>query len=1054
MNDKKTPRNRLLTKTAAILSKFSANRVFSIVAERTAICVAVVRILFVGFLLCQCWGQSHAQCGSVTGSTIPLYWDANSEPDLDHYNVYRSLTSGSGYSAIGTTSQSADPISFTDLTPLATGYYGVTAVNTSGLESGLSNQLCVQLTGGTGNVAPVITGQDALTTEEETFLPITVSVLTVSDPDNSYPEDFTVPVVQSGLNYTRNLNSITPVTDFNGILTVPVTVNDGTVNSDVFNLSVAVTAVNDAPVITGHATLTTDEETPLTITLSDVTVSDPDNSYPADFTLAVQDRVNYTRSVNTITPVTDFDGILTVPVSVNDGSANSNLYNLSVMVTAVNDAPTAADDSATTDQDAAVIIDVLSNDSDPDGDTPALDSVAQPSNGSVVINPDGTVTYRPASNFNGIDSFSYIVGDGQGATDTAIVTVTVTATATDADGDGVGDSVEDQAPNNGDGNNDGIPDKQQSNVASLPDSVDGRYATLVSQTGTDFVDVRATGSPSAGNAPAEADFVVGFFEFTVQRVPVGQATTVILFLEPGSGWNTYWKFGPTPGNPIPHWYEFFYDGTVGAEILSDRIILHLVDGGRGDDDLVANGEILDQGGPAFSTPAVIPAMLSTGVPSTDNPYVGMAILNPNDYPNEVFLSVVDSSGTEMNSIDLEGLLPARGQTSFLTRDVLGAASSDLSVIARGVEGPVQSFFLIGDNGLTKLDGLAGEFRASAQLYFPVVRLGNNTSTLLFVFNPGLEDASGVAFRLFDQNGGLVQEVLRTIPSGLFVSLTVDDLFGVVATGEEYHIQVEATVPLMGFEVVEGPEDFSALAAQLVQPAQRLLVPHFFVDNQGNTTEIRLLSRDTTPVTVRVKAFEDTSVLLAETEFQLAPGALFVSEVRDLLNLDPTGLFSGYLELELGGADVMGVVTFSGPSAGKKGKTSGRKRKKGNQGQYRASLPMIQSGRTAASFLHVAQSNQLGLFTGLAILNAESQTTSVTVRAFDVNGNQSAETVFVLEAGSRLVEMLNEDSFFGRGFSQVGGHLEVISTTPVVIFMMFGDFELQFLSAVEGQTRIR
>ena len=132
----------------------------------------------------------------------------------------------------------------------------------------------------------------------------------------------------------------------------------------------------------------------------------------------------------------------------------------------------------------------------------------------------------------------------------------------------------------------------------------------------------------------------------------------------------------------------------------------------------------------------------------------------------------------------------------------------------------------------------------------------------------------------------MQEVLRTIPSGGFVALPVDELFGAVTAGEEYYIQVEATVPLMGFEVVEGPEDFSALAAQLVQPTARLLVPHFLTDNQGNTTEIRLLSRHNTPVTVIVKAFGDTSVLLAETEFQLDPGTLFVREVRDLLlNLD-------------------------------------------------------------------------------------------------------------------------------------------------------------------------
>jgi len=82
------------------------------------------------------WGYGHAQCGSVAGLTVPLYWDANSEPDIDHYNVYRSPTSGSGYSVIGTAPQSPDPISLTDPTPLSTGYYRVTAIASEGKERG------------------------------------------------------------------------------------------------------------------------------------------------------------------------------------------------------------------------------------------------------------------------------------------------------------------------------------------------------------------------------------------------------------------------------------------------------------------------------------------------------------------------------------------------------------------------------------------------------------------------------------------------------------------------------------------------------------------------------------------------------------------------------------------------------------------------------------------------------------------------------------------------------------------------------------------------------
>jgi Bacterial Ig domain len=92
-------------------------------------------------------------------------------------------------------------------------------------------------------------------------------------------------------------------------------------------------------------------------------------------------------------------------------------------VTITQDAgPIVTDDTATTDEDTPVDINVLANDS---GGTLAVSSVTQGANGTVSINPDKTVRYAPAPNFFGSDSFTYTVDNGNGSTATATVNVTI-----------------------------------------------------------------------------------------------------------------------------------------------------------------------------------------------------------------------------------------------------------------------------------------------------------------------------------------------------------------------------------------------------------------------------------------------------------------------------------------------------------------------------------------------------------------------------------------------------------------------------------------------------
>jgi Ca2+-binding RTX toxin-like protein len=111
----------------------------------------------------------------------------------------------------------------------------------------------------------------------------------------------------------------------------------------------------------------------------------------------------------------------------NGGQDSSAPQTFTIALT--NQAPEATDDEASTLHNIPVSVDVLENDTDPDGDGIALDSVSDTENGAASIGDDGLVTYTPNEGFSGTDSFTYVVADPFGGTDTGLVTVSVAAPA-------------------------------------------------------------------------------------------------------------------------------------------------------------------------------------------------------------------------------------------------------------------------------------------------------------------------------------------------------------------------------------------------------------------------------------------------------------------------------------------------------------------------------------------------------------------------------------------------------------------------------------------------
>ena len=308
---------------------------------------------------------------------------------------------------------------------LSVGDHVVTAAVTDADGTSGSDQVNVTI----NNIAPVITGQvTALSTPEDVSIEILLSNFSITDPDNTIPDDFTLSVLD-GTNYSRVGNTITPVLDFNGTLTVPVTVNDGYDDSEPFNASVTVDPVNDRPVISGQFALTIDEDTSIVLQVTDLVITDPDSS---NFTLDVAPGPNYTVAANIVTPTQDFNGSLAVSVTVTDDSGETNATsaptNVNITVDPVNDFPIIVTPIA--DQNAIegspFSLDISGNFSDADGDqlTYSIDSAQLPASGNITFNGNTGVFSGTPTIDDARDNAPYVitvtVTDGVAGTNPAV----------------------------------------------------------------------------------------------------------------------------------------------------------------------------------------------------------------------------------------------------------------------------------------------------------------------------------------------------------------------------------------------------------------------------------------------------------------------------------------------------------------------------------------------------------------------------------------------------------------------------------------------------------
>jgi uncharacterized repeat protein (TIGR01451 family) len=296
---------------------------------------------------------------------------------------------------------------------------------------------------------PPVAKNDAAATDEDSQVTVGAPGVLVNDSDPDAGDNLTVTAVHTSgtigvvtawnadgsFTYDPNgqfeyLKAGASTTD-----SFTYTVSDGQGGTDNATVTITINGVDDAPTDISLDNNSVAENQPPGALVGSFSTTDPDTGDTFTYSLVSgtgdNNNASFTIAGNRLRTAVSFDyetkNSYSIRVRTTDSGTLYYEKAFTITVTNANDPPVAVDDSDITPADTPVTIDVLNNDSDPDGDTLTVASVTQGTHGSVTNN-GGDVTYNPATGFTGTDSFTYTVSDGKGGTDTATVTVNVTTT--------------------------------------------------------------------------------------------------------------------------------------------------------------------------------------------------------------------------------------------------------------------------------------------------------------------------------------------------------------------------------------------------------------------------------------------------------------------------------------------------------------------------------------------------------------------------------------------------------------------------------------------------
>lgn len=440
-------------------------------------------------------------------------------------------------------------------------------------------------------------------------------------------------------------------------------------------------------------------------------------------------------------------------------------------------------------------------------------------------------------------------------------------------------------------------------------------------------------------------------------------------------------------------------------------------------------------------------------------FTGIAISN---YGTEDTLLAAEARGDDGNLL-LGGSnpstvdIPAHNQYAALGQEIFGLGGGQQFqgwARIRADHPEVASFFQFG-NGLsggpvTQMDGSAAFTSQSQKLYFTRLYQGpvfpsysgpKQAVTSLAIVNPN-DAVITLTLRLYGNMGQPIgEDVTRTVPAEGRIYETLDSLFSLQTPVYDGYVEVTVDGPgAIGFELIQLPDGLLGLNAAVDNPSN-LAYSAQLGHGQDVFTSVKVVNPTATAVGLTMTAYlrqPDGTVATKDAMFTLGPNQSLQQNVENLFALGPGGTteITGSIKIQSTANGVIGDVVFGDPQSAK----------------FVAALPLQTQSFRKAVFGQVSNGRYpsnpaLDAFTGVALFNPNVVAAQVTVEVFDRNGVSVGQTVVPLDPNERISKVLGESDFVPESAGLVRGYVVVTSDQPIVAQELFGNNDLDYLSAV-------